>query len=250
MSIRATKDSNKNRWRQVTWIQVLNDVTITALEHPFLNTTMSKEIMGDEFGAVLTQLDGATLSDFVDFFYRRDPVDPSILRFIGETERADIFDWAVEEGCAPPLGRIHDGTHQMILSSSAPARLSTRGGTTNMAPTRGGTTNVAPTRGGTTNMAPTRGGTTNVAESFEDALEKERRRVQIKNLTSPSAPKLKKSSRKKPAPIVQILCGRQKALAKLRQQLNQTVNELVRVHLQVKIAKAEAGMARMRAESM
>jgi len=62
--------------------------------------------MENEFGPVLQQLDGTTLSDYVDFFFHRDLIDSSVLRFCGINEQHDFMEWAVELGCLPNMTHV------------------------------------------------------------------------------------------------------------------------------------------------
>ena len=43
------------------------------------------------------------------FFFQKDSINKSILKFVGENEKMDFYDWAVEEGCIPELKEIHQG---------------------------------------------------------------------------------------------------------------------------------------------
>ena len=92
-----------------TWNDVKNDDSIDLMEHPIFNTLIPKLEFYDEFGKVLDLLDGETMTDFVDFFFQRDAINNSNLKFIGENEKMDFYDWAVDEGCLPGLKEIHQG---------------------------------------------------------------------------------------------------------------------------------------------
>lgn len=45
----------------------------------------------------------------VDFFFERGFPNRSCLQFVGEDERADFYDWAVELGCCLSLKETHQG---------------------------------------------------------------------------------------------------------------------------------------------
>ena len=92
-----------------TWNDVKNDDSIDLMEHPIFNTLIPKLEFYDEFGKVLDQLNGETMTDFVDFFFQRDTINNSNLKFIGENEKMDFYEWAVDEGCLPGLKEIHQG---------------------------------------------------------------------------------------------------------------------------------------------
>ena len=92
-----------------TWNDIKNDDSIDLMEHPIFNTLIPKLEFYDEFGKVLDQLNGETMTDFVDFFFQRDAINNSNLKFIGENEKMDFYEWAVDEGCLPGLKEIHQG---------------------------------------------------------------------------------------------------------------------------------------------
>ena len=92
-----------------TWNDIINDNSIELFEHPIFNTLIPKLEFYDEFGKVLDQLNGETMTDFVDFFFQRDAINNSNLKFIGENEKMDFYEWAVDEGCLPGLKEIHQG---------------------------------------------------------------------------------------------------------------------------------------------
>ena len=92
-----------------TWNNVINDDSIELMEHPVYNTLIPKEEFYLEFGKILDQLDGGTMTDFVDFFFQRDILNKSNLKFTSDNEKMDFYDWAVEEGCLPEIKEIHQG---------------------------------------------------------------------------------------------------------------------------------------------
>jgi hypothetical protein len=97
-------------WRNVTWINVKNDRSIETIEHPILNNFyVCKEEFEKEFAPVVAYLDAQTLCDCVDFFFQRGFPNRSCLQFVGEDERADFYDWAVELGCCLSLKETHEG---------------------------------------------------------------------------------------------------------------------------------------------
>ena len=104
-----TQTASISIWRDVVWASVAQAAKIHSIEHPVLNVKLPKESFATEFAAVLKELDGRSLTDFVDFFFEPDSVDKGTLVFKGEDERQDFFDWAVDEGCCPPLDKIKSG---------------------------------------------------------------------------------------------------------------------------------------------
>lgn len=192
-----------------TWTRALADPSISLMEHPVMPILLTKDEMEDELGPVLAYLDGSTMCDTVHMFYRRDSVDASILRFCDEDAKMDIFDWAVDEGCLPHLHQIHSGDD---LYPSPPSN-------------EYGTQAVP---------------------SLEEELAAELARVRKQTADQKArrnAPK--QTIRKHGAPILAQICGRRKALVKLRDQFNQVVNEGVRAHLASKIVKAEDALQKL-----
>ena len=92
-----------------TWNIVKIDDSIEFMEHPIFNTLIPKLEFYDEFCKVLDLLNGETMSDYVDYFFERDVINNSNLKFLGENEKMDFYDWAVDEGCLPGLKEIHQG---------------------------------------------------------------------------------------------------------------------------------------------
>lgn len=182
-----------------------------------MNTLFPKQEMDEELGRVLRQLDGTTMCDCVDFFYRRDPIDTSTLRFCGENEKMDIFEWAVDEGCLPPLDNIHAGTDAS-----------------------GGGGIQCPNQ---FNQQPS---TPDMEERLRQEMDYMRAKVRKEDARSE---KSKKRVPKKVTPLARQIDGRQKALAKMRASLDGIVNEGVRAHQLAKIQKAEEALAVLRAKA-
>jgi len=186
-----------------SWQDVLANPTIELLEHPIQPHLVSKHDIHEELGKILDQLDGSTMGDVVSTFYKQDPVNSSVLRFCDNDAKLDILDWAIEEDCLPPLG---------------------------------------------TSSPPTPHTTSDSEEDFEKELEAEIARVRLEEVTKKERAKQarthapKQKTRKPRAPILTQIAGRRKALGKMRDKLDQIVNERVYQHMLAKIAKAEASL--------
>ena len=96
-------------WDNIVWKQVEQDSNIELLEHPIFNTFINKNEYYDEFGKLLEQLDGQTMTDYVSFFFKKNVVVSNCLVFCGENEKLDFYDWAVELGCIPELKELKEG---------------------------------------------------------------------------------------------------------------------------------------------
>ena len=96
-------------WDNIVWKQVEQDKNIELLEHPIFNTFINKKEYYEEFGKILDQLDGQTMTDYVSFFFKKNVIVSNCLVFYGENERMDFYDWAVELGCIPELTELKEG---------------------------------------------------------------------------------------------------------------------------------------------
>ena len=96
-------------WDNIVWKQVEQDKNIELLEHPIFNTFINKQEYYEEFGKILDQLDGQTMTDYVSFFFKKNVIVSNCLVFYGENERMDFYDWAVELGCIPELTELKEG---------------------------------------------------------------------------------------------------------------------------------------------
>ena len=96
-------------WKDILWEDVKQDESITAIEHPLYLSTLNKKQFEEEFGPILELLNGETMSDYMDFFFENDIINPSCLKFIDEDAKADFYDWGVELGCLLSLKETHEG---------------------------------------------------------------------------------------------------------------------------------------------
>ena len=88
-------------FKNKVWNDVKNDLSIELLEHPIYNSFIPKDIFEIEFKSLLDLLDGTTMTDYIDFFYEKDTVLTTSLRFVGENEKLDFYELAVELKCLP-----------------------------------------------------------------------------------------------------------------------------------------------------
>lgn len=96
-------------WNNILWTDIEKDDSINLFEHPVYNCLIDKKEYFCEFENVLTLLNGETMTDFIDIFFKRDSVITNSLIFAGDDEKMDFYEWAVEEGCFPTLNEIHTG---------------------------------------------------------------------------------------------------------------------------------------------
>ena len=95
--------------KKVTWKQVLLANDITDMEDPVTGSEYCKHYYYKIYGKVLDELDGTDLMSYVSFFFERHPIRPYCLRFIGDNEKFDFMDWAIEFEILPPMEQIQTG---------------------------------------------------------------------------------------------------------------------------------------------
>lgn len=104
----------KHKTSEILWTDIKNDDSVTLFEHPVYDCLIDKNEYYKEFSKILDLLDGETMTDYIDIFFRRDAVFESALIFIGDNEKLDFYEWAVEVKCIPTLGEIHCGEDENI----------------------------------------------------------------------------------------------------------------------------------------
>lgn len=97
-----------------TWLNIKNDRNVESFEHPIYNSIISKDEFEEEFKPLLEMLDGTTMTDYIDMFYEKDIILESNFKFIGENEKMDFYEWAVELNCLPQLKEIQEGEDEKI----------------------------------------------------------------------------------------------------------------------------------------
>ena len=60
------------------------DSSIDLIEHPVINAYIPKLEFYNEFKPILDKLNGYTMTDYMDFFYEKDIINNTNLKFIGE----------------------------------------------------------------------------------------------------------------------------------------------------------------------
>ena len=63
--------------KDLTWAEAQSDDSIQTFEHPLTEMTMDKNHFAETFEPVLRQLDGTDMASYIDFFFERNPMDPS-----------------------------------------------------------------------------------------------------------------------------------------------------------------------------
>ena len=94
---------------KVTWVLVMQDVTIKSIQEPICEMLIEKDDFDNAYHAFLISLDGRDMTSYVDFFWRRSPVDGSCLEFVDADARMDIYDYLREENLIPEMDDVHSG---------------------------------------------------------------------------------------------------------------------------------------------
>lgn len=211
------------------WETVARDPHIHSVEHPVLNVKLPKHEFAEEFRAVLVELDGRSLTDFVDFFFEPDTVDKGILCFRGEDVRQDFFEWAVDVDCCPPLDKIKSGDDH--TSSSSGGSGSDSGQERENRPTAGNQMTAAKER-----------------EAMELELDRVRAREGAKKAAQQRKTQQAQKTRRKretepqSAKLRRTLIGRVKGLTTLQTKLASCSSVPKKTKLQAKMEKAMAAL--------
>jgi hypothetical protein len=94
---------------EYTWLDFVSDITVTKISHPIYGIFDKQEFI-NIYGEAMKNLDGTTASDYVSFYYERNPVDNSHLCFQDEDAELDIRDLLIEFGTDPELQEICEGS--------------------------------------------------------------------------------------------------------------------------------------------
>lgn len=94
---------------RITWKLVMQDVTIKSIQEPICEMLIEKEDFDNAYQKFLISLDGRDMTSYVDFFWRRSPVDGSCLEFVDADARMDIYDYLREENLIPKMDDVHSG---------------------------------------------------------------------------------------------------------------------------------------------
>lgn len=102
-------DINRDGHCQVTWEMLMRDLTIKSIQEPISELYIEKEDFEEAYGEFMQTLDGRDISSYVDFFWRRSPIDRSCLEFVDRDARLDIYEYLREEKLVPDMKKVHSG---------------------------------------------------------------------------------------------------------------------------------------------
>ncbi len=94
----------------VTWDMVMSDRSIKSIQEPIAEMFISKHDFYMAYRDFLDTLDARDMSSFVDFFWRRSPLDKTCLEFIDKDSRLDIYEFLIEMELIPEMSSVHDGS--------------------------------------------------------------------------------------------------------------------------------------------
>ena len=102
----------------ITWTMVLQDISIKSIQEPICEMFIDKEDFDDAYQKLMNTFDGRDLTSFVDFFWRRSPVDDSCLEFVDKDARLDIYEYLRDEKLIPDMDKVHSGDWKFKNNSS------------------------------------------------------------------------------------------------------------------------------------
>ncbi len=103
------KDIHNDGCCCVTWKLLIQDITIRSIQEPISEMLIEKREFTEAYGKFLITLDGRDMTSYVDFFWRRSPVDCSCLEFVDRDARMDIYEYLRDEDLIPDMKRVHSG---------------------------------------------------------------------------------------------------------------------------------------------
>ena len=109
--------TNTNLKKKLTWESA--KAFVETLPDPLTGVMLHRDTFEELYGKVLTQLDGSTMSDYFDFFFAPDRINPSHWVFRDVDAQADFTDWCEEEGALPSLEEAHAGESAQIDAETA-----------------------------------------------------------------------------------------------------------------------------------
>ena len=99
------------------WNRIMQNNTVFAVRDPITGSVQDKAIFYESFQTILDQIDGSQTEDSVDYFFNITPLNPGILEFIGEDEKSEFIDWAIQHNLLPKMQEIMEGENQKTKHS-------------------------------------------------------------------------------------------------------------------------------------
>lgn len=93
----------------ITWPMIMNDNSILSIQEPISEMSVNKTEFQDAYNDFVKTLDGRDMTSYVDFFWRRSPVNSGLLEFIDKDARLDIYDYLRDMDLIPDMNKVHSG---------------------------------------------------------------------------------------------------------------------------------------------
>lgn len=93
----------------VTWESAMQDRSIRSIQEPICEMVIPKEDLDAAYSKFLITLDGRDMTSYVDFFWRRSPVDSGSLEFVDRDARMDIYEYLKDDDLVPDMAKVHSG---------------------------------------------------------------------------------------------------------------------------------------------
>jgi len=94
---------------RVTWDLIMKDQSIKSIQEPISEMFIGKEDFDAAYGEFMKTLDGRDMTSYVDFFWRRSPLDESSLEFVDKNTRLDLYDFLRDDDLIPDMDKVHSG---------------------------------------------------------------------------------------------------------------------------------------------
>jgi len=93
---------------KLTWDDIINDDKYQTFEDPISGTLWKKDIFYNQYRKICDQLNGNSMTDYVDIFFELSPINGS-MTFIDDDSQNDFIDWAVDENIIDSFFEIKQG---------------------------------------------------------------------------------------------------------------------------------------------
>lgn len=91
------------------WSDVINNDLYFSFEEPITSSQVGKKEFYDTYKIICDQLEGETMSDFVDFYFIMSPISQGHMMFVDDDSRFDFIDWSIDEGIVDKMDEILSG---------------------------------------------------------------------------------------------------------------------------------------------
>jgi hypothetical protein len=100
---------NQNGNPCITWNILIQDKTVRVIQEPISEMLITKDEFMDAYNSFMETLDGRDMTSYIDFFWKRSPIDEGILEFVDQDSRLDIYDLLLDMDLVPDMDKVHSG---------------------------------------------------------------------------------------------------------------------------------------------